>query len=76
MEERADGAGMIGEKRQERLGRNDRRELALGEVAPLRLMAQAVADDDVMLVPFLERGREVRAEEAGTTGDDDHGSLL
>jgi hypothetical protein len=72
MEDDADLAPMPLEEVEQRFRRQQRREPALAEVAPLVVAAEPVADDEIRLAALLERRNQIRADEAGAAGDDDH----
>src|SRR5215469_10653467 len=73
MEDRIEAARMGGEEIAERLGSDQRRELALTKIAPLLVAAEPVADGDVGEASVFQCGDQVRADEAGAAGDEDHG---
>ena len=75
MKDRVEPARLRGEEVFQRLGRDERRELALAEIAPFLVGAEPVADDNVGQAPLFQRRDEVRADEAGTAGNEDHGLL-
>jgi hypothetical protein len=58
--------------RGERVGMDELAQRRACEVAPLVALAQPVTHRH-RLVRRGERGHDVRADEAGTTGDEDHG---
>ncbi len=62
-----------GEEVFERFGCDEGRELALAEIAPFLVAAEPVADDDVGQASLFQRRDQVRADEAGAAGDEDHG---
>jgi hypothetical protein len=72
MKDRLDLAGLVGEEPVERFLRDEGGKLALGEVASFLVAAEPVADDDLAAAALLEPGDQVRADEAGAAGDDDH----
>ena len=70
--DRLDVARPLVEEGQELLGRDRLGDAGFLEVAPLLARAHAVAHDDLAAAPGHERGDDVRADEAGAAGDDDH----
>ena len=73
MEHRVDVTDVRIEKIQQALRRYDMGELTLGNVAPLLATTEAVAHDEIVLATLLERSRQIRSDEAGAAGNDDHG---
>src|SRR5690606_5760254 len=71
MEDRAD-ALQAAEPGQELLLVEVVGDVAAHQVAKLRCRAQVVDRDDVPFAAGVERAHEVRADEAGRAGDDDH----
>ena len=63
------------EEGRQRLGRDQRGQFALSQIAPFLAVAEPVADDEVGSPALIERGHEIRADEAGAAGDEDHRSL-
>jgi hypothetical protein len=53
-------------------GMDDVGQFALGDVLPLVVRAQAVADHQLAGIAGFQGGKDVRADEAGSSGDDDH----
>ena len=76
MHDRLDLADMAVEIGKQGVGGNDVGELALGDVAPLVAVAQAVADDHRPAALFLQGGDDVGPDEAGSAGDHDHGVFI
>ena len=53
-------------------GRHDVGELALGEVLPLAVMAEQVANHDIAPARVVQRGHDVRSDKTGATGHQQH----
>ena len=55
-------------------GRHDIGELSLGQVAPARIraFAEPVVDDDVGPAGLVQAGDDIRADEPGAAGDEQH----
>ena len=75
MKDRVEPLRMLGEEGHQRLGRDQRRQFALSQIAPFVAVAEPVADDEIGSPALFERGDEIRADEAGAAGDEDHRSL-
>ena len=71
MEHRPDAVAMFVHQREQILRRDEARDLPTRDVAPFRAVAQAVANDDLMLAARVQRGDEIGADEARAAGDDD-----
>ena len=50
-------------------------ELALGEISPLAVMAEEIANDDIGAAGFVERRHDIRSDEARAAGDKKHESV-
>lgn len=66
-------AGAILEIGEQAFGRHDLGDLVLGEVAPLVVALEVIADHDLVRAARAQGSGDVRADEAGPAGDDDHG---
>ena len=71
-----DGLGVSVEKAEQAVGGHDIKEFAPGDIAPLVVGSQTIVDDKIRGAPGLEGGEQVRADEAGSPGDYNHGIFL
>src|SRR5437763_14691054 len=52
--------------------RHDLEKIALGDVAPFLVMAEAVDNDKIAMSGLIQRGREHRADKPAATRDNQH----
>ncbi len=67
---------VLGQEIEQALGGNDLGDLALGDIAPFVVAAQAIDHDEFAVAPRFQRRQQVGPDEAGASGHHIHEIIL